>query len=124
MLSGLSSTPHSQQKSAYESARNLANRFYETTDLEVHVEETDVNDDSSEDEDDSVVLGAKKSSLFNDNVPPSINKLSSKLYFNDILCDPPLNIPNHRRMDAPTWLQDAQQIRKITNRLVYETMGE
>ncbi len=102
------------------------------TDFEVQVEEeSDVKDYSSEEEDndDSTRMSTKEShssysTIRAPETAPLPESSSEKPYFNDVFCDPPLNLSGSSRVDAPTWLQSAQQLREVADRLAYETMGE
>ena len=145
MLGAFVSAPPSQRVPAYDSARSLSKRFHEAADLDIEYfddEEEKVEDENfskramhiqkPDSSDDSSLFSSflhyfrRKNKRHRIAMEKSIEldkKIMSKNVSDDALCDPPLFVPPNHRTDEPTWLQDTNALRKITSRLVFETMG-
>jgi hypothetical protein len=132
MLAAFVSAPPSQQSGAYESARSLARRFTEASDL--HVEYHDDEEKGGEREErekEKLEAGSADKELSSvrsaSGSPPSTSSSHPKYVqpkdSDDVFCDLPVHTPSGHRADEPTWLQETHPLRRETSRTAHETMG-
>lgn len=133
MLAAFVSAPPSLRPQAYDSARSLALRFNEASDLEVEFPDDEL--DQVEEEKDRV---ADKNDCLDGANPSShrsiLSMSSGRSYSqeddpkvkqtDDAFSDVPIFMDPNRRKDEPTWLQETHPLRKETSRIVFESMGE
>lgn len=128
MLAAFVSAPPCLRPQAYDSARSLARRFDEASDLDV--EYRDEDDEEEEEERQRHRQGQPQGQGLGDNAASHRSVLGAgssswlgEAPSDDVFSEVPLWLPPGHRTDEPTWLQGTGALNKQTSRLVHETMG-